>query len=246
MGAQLSSKRKYQPVLPEHFEDGDDVVMVHFGSEFEQLPTPREIVSTISLTSEDRQIITDFRINVARCFENGDLSMSFVKLPFVSIALFDDEILKMQEKMPRVSDSACVVLNPDELISLDAKALLHVRKKAIQMARNNIGLCFLVHNPIISAYFGDVCVCGYVRMYSSAALASAVSYPLICTSYEIAGKCNEQHAFTGINSEGRASIFLSKGNAQAFTIANELQVNSVADIFSLKIQNHALITVTYK
>ncbi len=246
MGAQLSSKKKYQPVLPEHYDDSKDVVMVHFGSEMEELPSPYAIVNTIALSSEERQIVTDFRINICRCFENEDFSVAFVKLPYVSNAQFDDQILKLQNNMDNVSDCICVVLNPDELITLDAKALLHVRKKAIQMMRKNVGLCFLVQNPIISAYFGDVCVCGWVRSFNCAPLASAVSYPVIANSFDLANKCNDQHAFTGINSNGHASIFLSKGNMQAFVISNEIMVHDFNEIFSLKIENHAFITVAFE
>lgn len=245
MGAQLSSKKKYHPVLPEHYNDSKDIIMVHFGSEMEELPSPYTIVNTIALSAEDRQIVTDFRINISRCFENMDFSVAFVKLPYVSIAQLDDVVLKLQSNMENVCDCTCIVLNPDELITLDAKALLHVRKKAIQMMQKNVGLCFLVQNPIISAYFGDVCVCGWVRSFSSAPLASAVSYPVIANSFDLANKCNDQHAFAGINSDGHASIFLSKGNPRAFVVSNELMVHDVNEIFSLKIENHAFITVSF-
>lgn len=231
MGAQLSARKKYLPVLPQHHTDYSDdnfadteMIMVNFGSDFKEMPSPHAYVADVQPSQEERQLLSDLRQHISRAFENNDFSVAFVKLPFISIIHLDDMVEQLHSKLAPQYHAICIVLDPDELITMDAKPLMHVRQKTLQWIHKNIGLVFWVVNPIISAYFGDVCAAGYLHMHRFVPLASAVSYPIITLDRSLTEQTANQHAFTGISSTGRATLFLSKGNSSVYVVPEEVKI----------------------
>ena len=240
MGAQLSAKRKYMPVLPQHHSD-TEMIMVNFGSDYKEMPSPHEYVADVKPSQEERQLLSDMRQNICRAFENNDYSIAFVKVPFISIIHLDDIVNQLHSRLAPQYHSLCVILDPDELITMDAKPLMHVRQKALQWLHKNIGLAFWVVNPIIAAYFGDVCAAGYLHMHRYVPLASAVSYPVITMDRSLTEQTSSQHAFSGISSTGCATLFLSKGNSSVYVVQREEKILDIELLAALEKKSSTIL-----
>ena len=231
MGAKLSNK--YNPVLPEHVSDtdGEELVCVSFGNQLEELPPPVEIVRRIPVSDTERTSIDNFRKDIILSFSMDGIEgerpiICFVKLVFISAIHFDDQISKLVSMFVhrRHEIRLCVVLDPDELLTLSGENLLYIRRKSKWLIeKHNIGIAFIVANPILCTYYGDISVCGVITMRRNVPLASALSYPVICVGQDLQNECGDQHFFAGVNSRGRSTIFMSKGNQEAYNLHKKMK-----------------------